>query len=98
MKLIDSDNLLARIEESRCKPCREVGNDRKGTYCSLCWVDDMTIAIDSEPEIVMCEACVWCEVLQLDKQGHNIYACMNKLGLDSIVSIEDYCSRGERRE
>lgn len=50
-RYVDVDALTKRIDEELCKPCRDEKQDYNGVRCRACWVDDMLIWIDSEPEV-----------------------------------------------
>lgn len=50
-RYINADALVKRIDKELCKPCRDGKQDYSGVRCRACWVDDMLIWIDSEPEV-----------------------------------------------
>ena len=55
---IDRDELVQRIEENYCKPCRERGDDYYGIRCRACGTGDTLDLIEDFPSaVVTCENC-----------------------------------------
>lgn len=88
---IERDALMLRIKEIHCAGC----DSYNGLRCRACLVDDALDYIDSEPAadvapVVHCKDC-----------KHLMFSdCYGECGAArmGIVSPDDFCSYGERRE
>lgn len=96
-KYINADALTKRIDEELCKPCRDEKQDYNGVRCRACWVDDMLIWIDSEPEVtadvrevILCKDCKHASPYRIE----GTIFCEDS----GCPNLEDgFCNHAERR-
>ena len=105
MRLIDADELVARIKKISCDPCVECGRDYRCKYCEyrdfLDAIEDSPTLEDDEDEgtvkgyvegfvqVVRCENCTYYEAEDEWGVCRNTGAGMQRNG---------FCSDGERKD
>ena len=53
--LIDRDELMKRLRDYACKPCREYGADKNGDRCEWCSFDDAFARIEKSKRVIEAE-------------------------------------------
>ena len=90
-RLIDADERITEIKKQYCTDCENYG----GVKCRACWVDDAVCLIDDATTVdaVPVVRCRDCKHLMFS----DCYGECGK-GHMSIVSPDDFCSYGERKD